>query len=274
MTANGAAYSVQQERLQARLAEPRTAEALERLLDKLDVVAFGVDAIDSFLHRSEDIADSLSAAVQDLKTVNGSDHTGSDFVSSLPQLARAGTQAAAISQRPAFQNLLESGLIDQLGDPKTIANIQTVLGKLELAAFAMTAVDEFVRRGDEITDSIGESLTEARRFAESVDFEKLKVLPELLDHLGPLLESGALEQLPKLAKAGTQLIDSGLLQPDIVGVLAETGKLASESYIAAKKAPARKTSLLGLVKALQDPDINRAITLMLEMARQYGQKIR
>jgi hypothetical protein len=274
MTANGTAYLTQQERLQARLAEPRTADALERLLDKLDVVAFGVEAIDSFLRRSEEVADSLSASIQDLKTFGGAQQTGADFVSALPQLARAGTQVAVATEKPGFQNLLESGLIDRLGDPKTIANIQEVLSKLELAAFALTAVDSFVRRGDEITDSIGASLNDARGMANTIDFEKLKVLPKLLDSLPALVDSGALEQLPKLTEAATMLVDSGLLKPDVVAALTEMGQKLTASYEAAKSMPPRTTSLFGILKALRDPDVNRSVTFLLEVTRQYGQKLR
>jgi uncharacterized protein YjgD (DUF1641 family) len=273
MTGNGVAYPTQQQRIQAKLADPRTADALERLLDKLDVVAFGVDAIDSLLSRSTEVADSLAQSIEEIKSIQGTGHTASDFVTSLPQLARAGTQVATASQKPGFQNLLESGLIDQLGDPQTIANIQTVLGKMEIAAFALNAIDGFVKRGDEITDSLRDGLQDAVATVGTIDFAKLKPLLELLDHVPALLQSGVLEQLPQLTQLAGVLLNSGLVKPESLAAFTEAGHLMSESYHAAKSAPPRTTSLFGLLRALSDPDVNRSVTLALEFAKQYGKRI-
>jgi len=273
MSGNGIAYATQQERIQAKLADPRTADALERLLDKLDVVAFGVEAIDSFIRRSEEVAESLSQSIQEMKSIAGTGNEASDFVSSLPEMARAGTQIAAASQTAGFQNLIRSGLIDQMGDPQTIANIQTVLRKMEVAAFALTAVDGFVKRGDEITDSVREGLQDVRMLAESVDLSKLKPLMELLDHVPALLASGALEQLPELAKAGKSIQDSGLLKPENVAAMKAALEPILDSYREAKQTPPHTTSLFGLLSALKDPDTNRMVTLALDFAKQYGKRI-
>jgi uncharacterized protein YjgD (DUF1641 family) len=267
MIGNGAAYPSQQERIQAKLADPRTADAIERLLDKLDLVAFGVEAVDSFIRRGEEVSNSLASSIRELKNLQGPGETAaSDFVSSLPQLARAGTQVAAASQRPGFQNLLESGLIDQLGDPRTIASIQTVLGKMELAAFALTALDSFIERGDQITESVREGLKDAQGLASSIDFARMKPLLELMDHLPALLESGALEQLPRLAKFGIALADSGIADPESLAAV-------KDCFEAARKAPHQKTSIFGLIGALNDPHVNRSVTLALEFAREYGKRI-
>ena len=195
-------------------------------------------------------------------------------MAALPQLARTGTQVAAATQQAGFQNLLASGLLEQLGNPQTIANLQTVLSKLEVAAFALTAIDGFVRRGDEITDAISASLGDARTLVGFLDLEKLKILPQALEALPVLLNSGILDHLPQFANAATTFVESGLLNPATVKALAETGDHLSASYDEVKKLPPKHTSLLGLVKALSDPDVNRSVTLMLEMARYYGKKIK
>jgi uncharacterized protein YjgD (DUF1641 family) len=274
MAANGTAYATPQQRLEAKLADPGVAEALERLLDKLPVVAFGVDAIDGFLRRSEEVVESFAASIHELKSAGNLQSATSDFVSSLPQMARAGSQMAAVTQKPGFQNLLESGLLEKLGDPATMASLETILSKLELAAFALTAIDGFVKRGDQITDSISESLGDVRHLAESVDVEKWKVLPKLLDAMPALLESGLLEQLPQLVKTIDTLQASGLLRPELLASLAEGGQLLSASYNEAKKAPVKTIGIFGLLNELKDPDVNRSVTLLLETAKQAGKKLR
>jgi hypothetical protein len=273
MSANVVTYPTQQERILAKLGDPRTADALERLLDKLDVVAFGVEAIDSFMRRSEEVADSLSASIQEMKGMNGADRTAADFVYALPQLARTGIQVAAATQRPGFQNLMDSGLIDRLGDPKTIENIQTVLSKLEIVAFALTAIDGFAKRGDEITDSVRESLEDVRGLVGSLDFAKLKPLVELLDHLPGLLASGVMEQLPELTKLADVIIKSGVATPENIAALTQAAKTVSDSYDAAKRVPPRQIGIFGLLRELKDPDVNRSVTLALEFAKQYGKRI-
>ena len=50
-----------QSRLQERLADPKTAAALNDVLDRLDVFAFLLDSIDGFLSRGEVMADVLGA---------------------------------------------------------------------------------------------------------------------------------------------------------------------------------------------------------------------
>ena len=42
-----------QEQLQARLSDPRTIGALNRLPDRLDLIAFSVEKMDGFLRRGE-----------------------------------------------------------------------------------------------------------------------------------------------------------------------------------------------------------------------------
>jgi len=275
MTANGAIYASQQERLQARLADPRTADALERLLDKLDVVAFGVEAIDEFLRRSDQIAESLASSVRELKAAGGQggQQTAADFVSALPQLARVSTQFAAATETPAFRNLVESALLEKLGDPQTIANLEMVLSKLELAAFAMQAIDGFIQRGDVITESIAGGLKDVRQLAGSIDFEKLKVLPQLLDSLPKLLESGMLDDLEKLTAVGKSVVGSGLLDPKLVATLADVGRMLNTSFEEARSAPPRTLGIFALARELRDPDVNRSIVLLLEVARRFGQKL-
>lgn len=62
-----------QEKRQARLADPRTIESLNLLLDKLDVMAFSVSALDGFLRRGDQVVESLSDGVQDLKKMTNQD---------------------------------------------------------------------------------------------------------------------------------------------------------------------------------------------------------
>lgn len=65
MSSNGIASSAEQ--LHDRLNNPETASALNRLLDRLDTVAFAVESMEGFISRGEVIADSVASSVGEIK---------------------------------------------------------------------------------------------------------------------------------------------------------------------------------------------------------------
>ncbi|MDN5272852.1 hypothetical protein QTO31_12820 [Chloroflexus sp. MS-CIW-1] len=76
MTSNGATTTSRTDRLLnasallERLNEPQTAAALHLLLDKAELLAFSVSAVDSLLQRGETIADNVAASVHELRAAD------------------------------------------------------------------------------------------------------------------------------------------------------------------------------------------------------------
>jgi hypothetical protein len=246
-----------QEQLLARLSDPNTVDALNRLLDRLDVIVFAVEAVDGVLRRADTIADNVSDSMGDLKTLIR--ESGSDgLVQKLPQLAKAGAQVADITATPAFQRLVTSGLLEQLGDPKTIETLKGLLGRLELASFALESVDGFLQRGDVIAEGVAEGVGDLRKTMPNVDMVQMRK---------------ALEGLPKLVQAGNELVASGLLDPAVVSQLAEVGHTFASAYTTAKDTHPEQRTTLGLMMKLRDPDINRALNFALRLAKAFGRKL-
>jgi uncharacterized protein YjgD (DUF1641 family) len=243
------------QRLLRRLDDPRTAEALERLLDRLDLLAFAVDAADEFLRRGEQIADNVSDALQEAKAAAPTFDV-SPVTSKLPQLAAAGAKLADVTASPAFSRLLDSGLLDRLAAPETLASLHNLLDKLPLLSFAAEAVDGFLRRGEELAENVADSLQEARRFTPPMDSQKFQQV---------------LAGLPKVIDAVTALINAGLFDPEVVAVLVEVGKQAAGPYREAKRLPDNPVGPWGMFKALRDPDIQRALGVGLHIVKRYGQ---
>jgi hypothetical protein len=79
-----------------RLAEPRTIEAAKTLIDKLELVAFTLEALDGFLRRGDEIATSMAEGSAELKDLVGG--PGGERVrqvlGSLPDLVDAGSLLA------------------------------------------------------------------------------------------------------------------------------------------------------------------------------------
>lgn len=243
------------QRLLRRLDDPRTADALERLLDRLDLLTFAVDATDGFLRRGEQLADNVHDALLEAKAA-APEFDPSALSGKLPQLAAAGAKLADVTASPAFVRLLDSGLLDRLAAPETIAGIQNLLDKLPLLSFAADAVDGFLKRGEELAENVADSLQEARHFNPPIDPQKLQQV---------------MTGLPKVIDALTAVINAGLFDPEVIAVLVEVGKQAAGPYNEAKRLPDNPVGPWGMFKALRDPDVQRAVGVGLHIVKRYGQ---
>lgn len=280
MAAYGTATLSAQEQLQARLSEPRTVEALNRLLDKLDVLAFSVEMMDGFFHRSSEVADSVAESVAEARQIAGQENSGA-FLDKIPALARSGVKVAAVTASPAFERLLDSGLLERLAEPRTIESLKALLDQLELAAFSLQSLDGLLRRADVISGSVADSVAEIREssgLTPGLDPENLQQLVadmlKLLQAGRRLAASGLLDKLEELADAGLTLSHSGMLDRQVVTALGEIGRMASETYVEARKAPVKRVGMLGLIRLLNDPAAQPALSLIAEATRRYSDKIK
>lgn len=249
-----------QEQLLARLSEERTVDALNRLLDRLEVIAFVAEALDGFLGRANVVADSVASSMADLRRLAGDAGAG-EMVAKLPKLAKAGAQLADATDSPAFARLMESGLIEKLGEEKTIGSLKALIERLELAVFTLEALDGWLRRGDDIAQALAQGAEDLRGAVPNIDVQQLREV---------------LTALPPLVDAGKTLIASGMLEPKTVAVLGGIGRSAAQSFDEAKSSqhPPRQLGLFGLLRELKDPDVNRAVDFLLRVAKAYGQSLK
>lgn len=248
-----------QEQLLARLSDEKTIDAMNRLLDRLDVIAFAADALSGFLSRADVVADSVASSVADLKKMTGDETAAGDVIGRLPQLAKAGVQLADVTANPAFERLLQSDLLERFGDGRTIQALKDVLDRLELAAFVLESLDGLLRRSDDI----GQALS------DDIDDLKVATQPDVLKF------KEVLQAMPALVTAGQTLVRSGMLGPRTVEALGKMGRSVADSYEEAQRQPAdtRPLGIMGLIKAMRDPDVNRALTFALQVSRAYGQRL-
>jgi len=266
-----------QEQLQARLSDPKILDALNRLLDRAELLAFSADALDGFIRRGDEITDSMNDMVGDARKA-GAPPEFMEVAGKLPQLARAGVHVANTVDKPEVAALLDSGLLEQLGKPETIEALKLVLSKIDLLAFAVKAADEFFQRGDVITDNIGESLGDLRKLSSNIDFDKVRSvasqLPALLDASDSMIKAGVPDKLKQLADAGAIVVDSGMLDPATVKLLAEAGKIAASCYIETQAAPRKDIKgVFDLLGTLKDPRIQHAMGFFVEFMKRYSDKM-
>lgn len=274
MSSSAGVDATPQERLQARLADPGVADSLNRLLERADLAAFLLDALDGFLRRSDTVVESVSEGVREVRqTAASSDAV--PLIDALPKLARSGADLAGIATGPAFQNVVHSGLIERLGDPRTLEQLQTLLDKLETAVFLLEAVDGFLQRSPEIAESAAAAVGELRN--ANVNFDAVRELaartPRIVETLGRLTDSQALDRVPEAIGAVAVLADSGMLDPPLVKVLGEVGQRLGAAYTDAVSAPVQPLGAIGLVRALGEPEVQRTMGLLVAVARQFGRRL-
>lgn len=252
--------SAAQEQLLARLSDEKTIDGLNRLLDRLDVIAFAADALSGFLSRADVVAESVASSVADLKKMTGNETTAGEVIGKIPQLAKASVQLADATANPAFERLMASDLLDRLGDPKTIQSLKDVLDRLELAAFVLESIDGFLKRSEGIGQALSDDVQDLKK-ATQPDIQKLKEV---------------MRAMPALVTAGQTLVRSGMLEPKTVEALGTMGRSVADSYDEARAArrDPRPLGVFGLLKAIRDPDVNRALDFALHVSKVYGQSLR
>lgn len=243
-----------QERLQERLAEPATVDSLNRLLDRLDVIVFATEALEGFLRRAEVVVDSVAQGMSDLRRMSGEEGAG-ETVAKIPQLLRVGGRMADLADRPEFGRLLDSGLLEKLGDPKTIQALSSLLGNVEVVSFLLDALDGFVRRSDTVIESIAEGMGELKSAVPDLDAEQVRRV---------------VSELPGLVDAGAVLSKAGMFDPQTVAELADLGRAVAAGHQDFREEPAKPVGLFDLYRALKDREIQATVRLVLYVAKRYG----
>ncbi len=244
-----------QERLQERLADPNTVDALHRLLDRLDVIVFTAEALEGFLRRAEVVADSVAQGVADLRKISG-EEGGAEMVGNLPRMMRAGGELAERFERPEMRRLLDSGLLESLAEPNTLTALKALLGKLELVSFLLDGLDGFLSRSDTWIESVAAGVADLKQAAPEIDGEKIRKV---------------VATLPSLVDAGTVLSEAGMFDPKTVQVLADVGRTVAASHDEIRQAPPQRAiGVFDLLRALRDPEIQSSVRLALYVAKRYG----
>lgn len=142
MTVNGQVMvSSPADELRDRLDDPRVAASLNDLLDHADLLAILLTGLDGLVRRSDEITDSLTSAVDDLK--DASRNVSFPAADALKGIDLAGLAAslstlsgALVNAAPGLNTLLSSKLTDQ-----EAADVLAQLGQALVDGKAAAAAD-------------------------------------------------------------------------------------------------------------------------------------
>ncbi len=273
MSINGVALSDQ---LQDRLNDPKTAEGLNRLLDRLDVITFAVESLEEFISRGEVITDSIAASLGDLKGL-GNEETAELFRKTPGYLA-TGTKLADAAGSMDVDELAKSKILERLTDPQTLATLNRLLDQLPLAAFMLEALEGFISRGETITDNVADAFGELK--LDQIDTSQftllLQSLPKLKEAGEKLLESQLLgDSFQKIIDAGNSMIESGMVDKKVVGVLGDLGKKSAETYLEVASKPVQPIGgLFATLRATKDPDVQKSVGFFFAFAKAFAKHLK
>jgi uncharacterized protein YjgD (DUF1641 family) len=223
-------------KLAEKLTEPRTVEVLSALIDRLDQ-----------LEEVAELAEQVPAAAS--VTVDTIDDA----------LTRAADRGVVVDER-AREGLR---LLEKLTEPDTAAALERILDRSdqldELTALAEDAPDAIATVVD-ILDA-----EYARAAAQGYDPEQtLRRAFGALSRLGELFRTEEFEAL----------LDSGVLDPEALQVVGSLGSALVESQKEASRGETPRRGFFGLLGALRDPDVQRAIGFVTTFAKKFGRNLR
>ena len=276
MSTNGVASAAEQ--LQERLKDPQTVESLNRLLDHLDTVSFAVESFEGFLSRGDVIMDSVAAGVDEMKHMGNGETL--DLIQKAPQMIATGTKLADAAGAMDVDELTRSQVLERLTEPETLKTFNQLLDKLPLAAFLLQSLEGFISRGDTIAQNLADAVGELNLTEMKIDPDQIKLFLDALPRFRAagekLLESELMgEGLPKVIDAGVSMVESGMLDKEVVSVLGELGAKSAETY---REVSAQEVEPIGglwaTLKATKDPDVQKSVGFFFAFAKAFAKHLK
>jgi len=238
------------EHLRDRLNEEHTAQSIDRLLNRIDTLEKALDNLTTMMQQGP----GLMAMTMDMVDEG---------------------YRKADAKGVSIENRLNAALqiAEKLTAPAMVEKLNNLLTFAEQApgimAMTMDAVDEGYRkageRGVSVENRIGTALQMAEKLTAPEMSQKLDGLLTLADQapgIAAMLMDTFDEEMRKIKNMG---IDGGLL---------ETGKLAAQSLSEAKAEPVQNIGgVFALMRALKDPDRQKAMGFLMQFTKKFGQKL-
>ena len=294
--------------LQKRLQEPETAQALHRLLDRLDTVERAVDVLDrlettlpgAFAATADVVDDELTRAAE--RGVVFDERAGEalklakrltepetvdvlgdviDRLDQLEQLAETAEQLpgaasmAADTLDDALTRAAERGVVF---DERAREGL-TLLEKLTEPKTA-AALGELLDRSDQLEAlaSLAESAPDAiATVVDILDTEYMRAARRGYDPEQTLRQAlGALGRLGELFRSDEfeALLNSGVLDPEALQIVGSLGSALVDSQKEAQRGETPKHGVFGLFSALRDPDVQHALGFLTSVAKKFGRNLR
>jgi Protein of unknown function (DUF1641) len=175
---------------------------------------------------------------------------------------------ASVSVMPAAQHPDPAqALAQRLAEPRTAAAVNTLLDHADLLALLVSGLDGLLSRGDTITASLADGVSELRAAGEPtrVSAASLVATAQRLGAIAPPL----LDKLPVLEA----LLGSDLADPKVIELAGLAARAVTTGAEHATRGDLKVTGVVGLVRELKDPDVSRALGFVLSIAKALGKEL-
>ncbi|MEO1056990.1 MAG: DUF1641 domain-containing protein [Actinomycetota bacterium] len=151
-------------------------------------------------------------------------------------------------------------LLDRLEDPRTAAALNSLLDNVELLAVLIGGLDGLARKGEVIGDTLAEVYTEAKAAVDASGLDPAQTTQQL---------SMLIPTLADASPAINRILDSPIVEPEPIDVLSETA-VALVRGLKAAQANDTRVGLTGALRSTRDPDVQRGLGFIVEVAREFG----
>jgi hypothetical protein len=154
-------------------------------------------------------------------------------------------------------------LVDRLNEPQTAASLHLLLDNVELLAVLLSGIDGLARKGEIIGDTLAEVLYEVRAAGRATGLDAKETSRQLATLIPTLAEA---------SPAINRILASPIVEPEPIAVLSETA-VALVKGLKAAQDNQTMVGLRGLIKATKDPDVQRGLGFVIEVARVFGRDL-
>jgi hypothetical protein len=166
------------------------------------------------------------------------------------------------SLTPERQSVPADAIVDRLNDPAVAASLVTLLDHAELLSTLVIGLGGFIERGDTIMDAVAEGVNELKASrpegSSAPNLAYLAALAGKVSDAAPTLEAA---------------LDSSMVSPEMIDDLALMSDALTEGITNAQANQTAVKGVRGAMKSLKDPEVQRGLGMLIEVARSLGRRM-
>lgn len=159
---------------------------------------------------------------------------------------------------------IEHLLVEKLSDPHTMEQLVRLLDKLENVTFLLDMLENFLRRGPEFADSINELVILLRQSLSRPEYvTRFEHALTALQRMQEFLDSPQVQELFK----------SDVLDVRSVQTIGKVSRSLLQASKETMETGTKRVGIIGLMRALSDPEVQPALNFVLNFARHLSKEI-
>jgi hypothetical protein len=140
----------------------------------------------------------------------------------------------------------------------------TLLDNTELLSTLVLGLSGLVERSDVIMDAVAEGMNDLKTSGAARVPDGMPSVTEL---------SSLASQLTAATPVLSQLLDSALVEPEMIALLSDISEAATEGAASARANHTKVTGVRDALRSFKDPEVQKGLGLLVEIARSLGRRL-